>query len=256
MNQILLRAAARRASPGRLNPGALVLVLTGWIAASPCSTAWTPLTGKVIAGNVLPTLPEPFRRAFAPHIEDLYRGVAAALDRGTADPRLIAGECRKAVAMLDQRQPFSAVAFQLGRIAGLAACTADPFFAAGAGVDQAAAHRAFQLFTERHLHLIPLVIGDPGAEEDPLLAGTLSLEDYCERCRSRSATYFDDLLGGSAAGTRGAEALLEADVRSTAFAVASVSVSRAGTRAGALWRWIWLQAGGSLERGRETDRRR
>lgn len=216
-------------------------------AAAPVAGAWTTTTERAALARALGTMPRPLRMVLTGHRRELYRATATAPStRPPLRPELIAAECETAVRMIREHRPFALTARQLGRVGVLAASTADPFLAAAGGGKTAPSHRGFELYSERMLHLIPFVIiGQEGAARNDLLDGRIDPAGYLGQGLELSADYRRNLDAHVSPGTGGTVPWAAFDVRSTPFAVSSVSVARAACRVSALWQWIWEQAGGA-----------
>lgn len=250
------RTAAAATLLSRSRRGLWRLAVLGLVlAAAAPAGAWTATTERAVMARALGTMPRSLRLVLTGHRDQLYRDArTGTADRDLPSAEWIAAECEKAVRMIREHKPFPITARQLGRVAILTAATADPYLAAAGGEAPAPAHRGFQQFTERMLHLIPFAIpADEGAARRGLLEGRIGPADYLARAAAISAAYTADLEAHASPEDIGEDPWGAIDVRSTPFAVASVSVSRAATRVSAIWLWIWQQAGGATPIEKETS---
>ena len=192
-------------------------------------------------------MPRPLRMVLTRHRVELYRAATAIpTKKGLPEPELIAAECDRTVQMIREQRTFALTARQLGRVGVLVAATADPYLAAAGDMKPAPAHRGFELFTERMLHLIPFVVIDrKDFTRQDLLEGRIDPVGYLLHGLEISAAYRPDLEAHLPASARGIEPWAAFDARSTPFGVSSISVSRGASRVSAVWQWIWEQAGGA-----------
>lgn len=241
------RIRDRRPALQRRLAAALLPILIFLAAPVRPADAWTPTTERAILARSLGTMPRPLRRVLTRHRGELYRAAKGIPSKkGLPRPRTIVVECEKTVRMIREQQPFALTARQLGRVGVLVAATADPYLAAADGSEPAPAHRGFERFTERMLHLIPFVLtGETGFTRQDLLEGRIGLADYLGHGLELSAAYRDALERHLPAVAGGIDPWAAFDARSTPFGISSISVSRSASRVSAVWQWIWEQAGGA-----------
>lgn len=243
---VKFRPSRRTNGRSRARLAALLTALFVLIIPAQTAGAWTDTTEKAILARSLGTMPRSLRLVLTRHRGELYREAAScAVETGLSRPELIDAECRKTVRMIRERRPFALTAGQLGRVGALVAATADPYLAA-AGGRPAPAHRGFERFTERMLHLIPFVVtSDRGFSRQDLLEGRVEPAAYLAHGLDVSSAYLDDLETHVPAAVHSIKPWASFDSRSTPFGVASIAVSRGASRVSAVWQWIWLQAGGA-----------
>jgi len=227
-----------------------LLVLMLPTGAAPPAAAWSDTTERAILARALGTMPRSLRLVLTNHRDQLYRGAAGTGELGAMPPDRIAAECQKTVRMIREQKPFPLIARQLGRVGALTANTADPYLAAAGDGRPAPAHRGFEMFTERMLHLIPFVLmNGEGSARQLLLSGRTDPADYLRQGLALSAAYTQRLEVHIPGRTGKIRPWAGFDARSTPFGVASVCVSRGATRVSAVWQWIWEQAGGATAAG-------
>jgi hypothetical protein len=227
-----------------------VIALLVLLSSAP-SAAFTPKTRAEITRRAILLMPDALERQLRRHAELLYRAAlqrpaetappgAAPLDVDRAAGALETA-VERAVAALDHQRPMSALVTQLGRAArqvqDLSLATHLPPF----DDRHEAFHSDYALYVEDRLPRIRFVFrgfGDPALADGDVQAFARRLardsrHDYPAVVRS----YFPE----------GREATAQDfDDRSVAFAVASLSVSRAITATARVWLLAWHRAHGDL----------
>lgn len=220
------------------------------LAGEPCA-AFTPKTRAEITRRAIPLMPDALERQLRRHAETLYR---AALRRPTEGPapgieplnvgrsaKRLSGAVDRAVAAVDGQRPMVELVAQLGRAARVVqdlslATHLGPF-----DERHQSFHRQYARYVESRLPRIRFVFrgfANPHLANGDLEAFARRLAQHSRRDypavvrsyfpegRERSAQDFDD--------------------RSVAFAVASLSVSRAVTATARVWLAAWHRAHGDL----------
>jgi hypothetical protein len=232
----------------------------GAFVAAAAARAWTPASQLEIAAEAARLAPPDLARQLLRH-EDRYRkGVVDAFHErdpmrhmknpdgsGTLD-RVILDEADRAVAMIRGHQPFSDVAYQLGRVSHFMADADNPLNASQADANEALYFADYLFYMQDAQRRFARVFygADVALARNP---GRASLQAFVGRVFERSRTLYP-LIGSEyrRVGRIDAKALF--DDRSTAFAVAALSFSHALTDVAAVLRDVWLRSGGGDPRGR------
>jgi hypothetical protein len=226
----------------------LALALAG--AAVPC-LAFTPKTRLEIVERSKTLMPPGLRRQLQRHeralllacLEPLKHGEGSGLhalgpEGGGADQAL-ARAVEDAVALIDSRASFAEVATAFGLVAHLATDLAYPLNVSDADPVEETYYHEFSEFVDSRLDRIPLVWE---GWYDPSLARR-DVVGFARRAADRSRRDYE--LIGRAYHPEGRPSLpQDFDDRSTAFAAASLSFSRAVANTSRAWMYIWTRAHG------------
>ena len=227
-----------------------VIAVLGLLSSAP-SPAFTPKTRAEITRRAILLMPDALERQLRRHAKQLYR---AALERppgtpppGTAPLELdaAAAELRKAidgaVAALDRQRPMSVLVTRLGRAArhaqDLSLATHVPPF----DDRHESFHPRYARYVEDRLPRIRFVFH---GFRDPALADG-DVEAFARRLARESREDYPAVVRSYFPEGREATAQ-DFDDRSVAFAVASLSVSRAVTATARVWLLAWHRAHGDL----------
>ena len=238
------REQCRRHDDPYYNPRVAPIWLPALIAAC---MAQPPQLASEVGRRSLPWLPPDLARQVVKHSRDFNRGVAAAAAwppsyHRPGGPRgvttTIPEQCRRLVAALRNREPFSEVVAGLGVLAHLTLDLGSPFLDRSVGDAHA---RAFSSYVQSAAPRIPFVFY---GQARPLIVGPdsgigLLVDERRDVASSLWPAVRDDLdrVGGPTLWPR-------LDDRSTSFGAASVVLNHAATDFANLASWVWYHGGG------------
>lgn len=200
----------------------LLAAVTGPVAA------WSPQTRLAIAADAASIAPPDLRRQIERHAGEYRRGT---LNGSHGD---LADETAEAVGAIRQLRPFSEIVYRLGTISALTAAANDPLTATAA---YAPDYRTYVDSVRPRFTVV--FYGEGRALDDATDLGTLA-RGAAERNRA-----FAPLLAAEYRRIGGPPGIDRFDDRSTAFGVAAVAFSHAVSDAAALFRYLWIEAGGA-----------
>lgn len=222
--------------------------------ASPAA-AWTPSTQTTIAREAAKLAPPDLARQIQKHRKVFEAGAVAPFQ--DSDParhaknadgsgeldKVILAEVQGAVDAIRQHRPFEEIVRRLGVVSHYVADANNPLAASAVDADEGRYFVDYLRYAETAEPRFPLVFyGVPAGLErrglSPLLAETFR--------RSREVY---PLVGMEYRRIGFASGIGRFDDRSTAFGVASVAFSHAVTDVVAVFRYIWITAGGADGRG-------
>jgi hypothetical protein len=212
--------------------------------------AWTPASEERIAKKSAALAPPDLRMLLERFEVDHREGLARAQAEEGSDAhryfvasrsgRLrdrIDSESSAVISMIRKGAPMASVIERLGVIVHLVADANNPFHAANHDARLNASQRDFESYFERRLTKFPTVFYG--------LDRRFRLSPYLDRTFSRSANFYPLLREEYfRSGIRRTSESF--DDRSTAFAVASISYSRAVTDVVNIYYYIWKEAGGDV----------
>ncbi len=225
-----------------------------WGNASPAA-AWTPSTQTTIAREAAKLAPPDLARQIQKHRKVFEAGAVAPFQ--DSDParhaknadgsgeldKVILAEVQGAVDAIRQHRPFEEIVRRLGVVSHYVADANNPLAASAVDADEGRYFVDYLRYAETAEPRFPLVFyGAPAGLErrglSPLLAETFR--------RSREVY---PLVGREYRRIGFASGVGRFDDRSTALGIASVAFSHAVTDVVAVFRYIWITAGGADGRG-------
>lgn len=225
----------------------LIVGTTSWPTG-----ALTPKTRAEIVRRTVMLMPPSLARQMNKHSVALYRGAlstsregegrgAHAHRPGTAAVRL-QRQVERLIALVEQQAPMSEVVQTLGQIAH---CTTDLSFALNVGPDHPREEEIYADFSRYIESMLPEMRLVFSSFVDPQLAKG-DLARFADDIAVRARRDYDGILSSYFPTGRQSQAE-DFDVRSVAFAAASLEVSLAMTATARAWLFAWQQAHGDLQ---------
>jgi hypothetical protein len=205
--------------------------------------AWTPAADARIAKKGAALAPPDMRMLIERFEADYQRGLERARSEESAaheQARLrerLERETRAIAASIRKGDAMPVVVERLGALAHLVADANNPFHARSDDERLAASRNDFEQYFERRMPKFPTVFY--GLDRNFLLTS------YLDNTFRRAAKFYP-LVGEEYFRTGTRRTSREFDDRSTAFAIASISYSRAVTDLVNLYYFIWKEAGGDV----------
>lgn len=222
---------------------------------APAANAWSPDTQRAIAADAARLAPPDLARQLARYPRELEAGAVEPFNDRDADrhhqnedgsgalAEAVAGETAATVAALRAFRSFTEVTRRLGRVAHWAADLNNPLNASAADAEEGRYFRDYLLYAESARPRFAVVV----YENRPTLAGKDDVQRLTSEALARSRGLYP-MIGREYRRIGFASGRGVFDDRSTAFGVAALAYSHAVTDAARLFRYIWLEAGGTDQR--------
>lgn len=219
------------------------------------SGAWTPKTQLLIAERAAAIAPTDLRRQIDKHIAEFRRGNAASFRNGDAhshykngngggslDARILA-ETERAVAAIRGHRPFRDVVYQLGLLSHYIADANNPLNTAEKDPLEERYSPDYLGYVEGAQDRFALVFYGEGRD----LAEPAALAPLVDRTLDRGRRLYPS-IAREYRRVGGPPGQAKFDDKSVAFAVGSLALSHAVSDVGAVFRYVWIEAGGADRR--------
>ncbi len=237
----------------RLSGRGLVIV-AALAAGSLPAYAWTARVEEMVAREALRLMPASLRAVILPHVGELETGLRDAAasagqpghelvpdQKGDTAASRLADLARRIPAMVDDHQPFSRVAYEMGALAHYVCDLNNPLNVSNADPIEARYAADYDAFVEDRIEKFRLVFygwDDPDLKKDDVAAAARTIATRSRRYyRHISSTYSPQNKTPLAQ---------RFDDRSLPFGIGSLSYSRSVSDTARFWLHAWKKANGDL----------
>ena len=229
--------------------GTAILTLVATLTAAPAAS-WTSGTQRAIAETAGKIAPPDLARQIEKHRRSLVEGslepfrdgrpALHLLEPGGELAENLAAETAQAIRAIELHRPFEEVVYRLGRLSHWAADANQPLNVSSADPRERTYFADFAHYAESAQDRFSVVFYAEGRD----LAGPRPVEGLLERTRRRGLALYP-MIGREYLRVGRVDGRRLFDDRSTAFGVAALAYSHAVSDAAALFRYVWLEAGGA-----------
>jgi hypothetical protein len=229
----------------------IVLVVATVVLGAP-SDAWTPESQRTLALEAARLSPPDLRRQFDKHPQDLQRGTLAPFrgspgqdhywhkdGSGNLDHVLFA-EVEATIEAIRAHRPFTEIIERFGRVAHYVADANNPLNSDGTDPEESRYFVDYLRYAQSAQTRFALVY----YAEDPPVNTNREMRLMVYRALHRGRQLYP-LVGAEYRRIEFGNGMRRFDDRSTAFGVAAVSYSHALSDVARVYRYIWMQAGGT-----------
>ena len=220
-----------------------------WCAGAAPLPAWTPDTHLEIARQAATIAPPDLFNQIKRHEKRFVAGLEGALSNARADhgrddlmPQIAAG-VRETIAAIEAHRPFRDIVYSLGRLSRFVADANNPLAQSAQDPHERRYARDYENYVRSAFARFPVVFYGEGRD----VRDDRQLELLLAATGRRGRTLYP-MIGREYRRVGKVDGVAEFDDRSTAFGVGSVSFSHAVSDIAALYRYIWLGAGGADRR--------
>jgi hypothetical protein len=231
------------------------LALTACLLPSTPALAWTPATQVKIAEEAAAVAPPDLKRQIDRYLPELRRGSVEPYRNGDASTHfknpagggrldeVILSETERAIRFIRSHRPFKDIVYQLGVLSHFVADANNPLSTAEADPREPSYFADYLRYVETAQDRFSVVFYGDGRD----LEGPDAIAPLMSRTLARSRHLYPS-IGEEYRRVGGPPGAPHFDDRSVAFGVASLTFSHAVSDVAALFRYIWIEAGGADQR--------
>ncbi len=224
-------------------------------AGSRPAFAWSPKTQLAMLEQAAAIAPPDLRRQLRRHKKQMRSGLLMPFDAEEATRHvasiegngplatLLETEVERAIAAIRAHQPFENIVHQLGVVSHFVADANNPLVTAESDPGEARYFADYLRYVEASYPKFPVVFYGEGRD----LSGPADFRALVARSLRRGRTLYP-FVGREYRRIGRIDGIAEFDDRSTAFGIGSLAFSHAVSDIAAVFRYIWIRAGGADQR--------